>query len=59
MSLTADQHRALRLIASHQRRGVTEALMLAHGFQRDMLAGLVPAGLATVTTATIQWAEGR
>jgi hypothetical protein len=50
MSLSADQRRALRLLASHYRRGVTEAIMLANGFRRDMLAGLVLAGLVTVVT---------
>jgi len=29
-------------------RGLTKVLMLADGFTRDMLAGLVLAGLATV-----------
>lgn len=34
--------------------GVTEALMLAHGFRGEMLAGLVLAGLAAVTTDTMR-----
>jgi hypothetical protein len=53
MSLTADQRRALLLLASDE-RGATEALMLAHGFHREMLAGLVLAGLATVVTETMR-----
>jgi hypothetical protein len=32
--------------------GATEATMLAHGFRREMLAGQVLAGLATVVTET-------
>ena len=35
-------------------RGTTEDLMLANGFERDMLAGLVLAGLATVVTETMK-----
>jgi hypothetical protein len=53
MSLTADQRRAPRLLAQ-EAHGVTEALMLAHGFRRAMLAGLVLAGLARVTTDTMR-----
>jgi hypothetical protein len=34
--------------------GATEAMLFAHGFWREMLAGLVLAGLATVTTAFIR-----
>ena len=44
MALTGDQRRALALLASDE-RGVTEDLMLAHGFRGKMLAGL-----ATVVT---------
>jgi hypothetical protein len=43
----------LELLASDP-RGVTEALMLAHGFRRKMLAELVLAGLATVVTETMR-----
>jgi hypothetical protein len=56
--LTSDQRRALRILADAQRTGVTEALMLAHGFRREMLAGLVLAELATVVTRTMR-AGGR
>jgi hypothetical protein len=47
MSLTAEQWRALVWLARNT-HGATEATMLAHGFRREMLAGLVLAGLATV-----------
>jgi hypothetical protein len=50
-------HRALGLLASDQ-RGLTEALMLAHGFRREMLAGLVLAGLVTVATETMRAGRG-
>jgi hypothetical protein len=53
MRLTADQRRALRLLAGAP-HGVTEAMMLAHGFRREMLARLVLRGLATVTTGTMR-----
>jgi hypothetical protein len=52
-TMTADQRRALSLLVSDQ-HGATEALMLAHGFHREMLAGLVQAGLATVVTETMK-----
>jgi hypothetical protein len=56
--LTGDQRRALRVLVDAGRNGVTEALMLAHGFKREMLAGLVLAELATVVTRTVR-AGGR
>jgi hypothetical protein len=46
--LNADQRCALALLASDE-HGETEALMLALGFRREMLAGLVLAGLVTET----------
>ena len=51
--MTAEQRRALTLLSSDQ-HGATEALMLAHGFHREMLAELVQAGLATVVTETMR-----
>ena len=51
--LNADQRCALALLASDE-HGETEALMLALGFRREMLAGLVLAGLATVVTETLR-----
>jgi hypothetical protein len=53
MSLTADQRRALRLLANDP-HGITEALMSAHGFRREMLAGLVYAGFAMITTGRMR-----
>jgi hypothetical protein len=49
VSLTAEQRRALALLASDE-RGAAEALMTAHGFRREMLAELVLAGFVTVVT---------
>jgi hypothetical protein len=51
--MTADERRVLELLA-HDQHGATEAAMLAHGFRREMLAGLVLAGLATVVTDTMR-----
>jgi hypothetical protein len=51
--LSAEQRRALKLLARIP-GGATEATLFAHGFGREMLAGLVLAGLATVTTAFIR-----
>jgi hypothetical protein len=39
MTMTRDERRALKLLASNQ-RGVTEALMLARGFRRESWLGL-------------------
>jgi hypothetical protein len=46
-SLSAEQRRALALLASNLDGIIEELLVLAHGFNRDMIAGLVEAGLAT------------
>lgn len=40
------RHRVLKLLAGST-DGCTEAILLAHGFTVDMLAGLIRAGLAT------------
>jgi hypothetical protein len=52
-ALDVEQRRALTLLARIA-GGATEATLFAHGFCREMLAGLVLAGLATVTTAFIR-----
>jgi hypothetical protein len=52
-TLSAEQRRALKLLARIP-GGATEATLFAHGFWRETLAGLVLAGLATVTTAFIR-----
>jgi hypothetical protein len=50
--LGSERCRALQLLASSSRGATENPLVLAHGFSRDMLAGLVLAGLATVVTET-------
>ena len=52
MRLTAEQCRALELLASSQ-RGATQAVMIVHGFKTEMLAGLVLAGAAMVCTEIV------
>jgi len=47
-----DRRRALELLAA-SRDGVTETLMLAHGFRAELLAGLCIAGLATTTVERV------
>jgi hypothetical protein len=49
--LGGEQRRALQLLASTP-FGVTEAIMLVHGFTRQMLAKLVRTGLATAQSET-------
>jgi len=56
--MTPEQRRALRLLAEAGQRGITVALMLAHGFAAEMLTGLVRDGLA-VTAPGRPRAHGR
>src|SRR5258707_9104908 len=51
--MTRDQRRALRRL-SNVPRGIAETLMLAHGFRREVIAGLALAGLATVVTDAVR-----
>jgi hypothetical protein len=52
--LSTEQRRALELLASIPHGVAGDVLVLAHGFSRGMLAGLVLAGLATVITETLR-----
>jgi hypothetical protein len=47
-SPSADRRRALRVLADSS-DGCTEALMMAHGFKLELLAGLIRDGLATTS----------
>ena len=47
-----DRRRALELLAS-SRDGVTEAMMLAHGFTVEQMVELVHAGLASATAERV------
>jgi ABC-type amino acid transport substrate-binding protein len=52
--ITPERRRALQLLASSPYGVAAELLVLAHEFSRDMLAGLVVAGLATVVAETLK-----
>jgi hypothetical protein len=52
MPMSTERHRALRLLPGSP-LGVTEAIMLAHGFANAMLTVLVREGLATATPETV------
>jgi hypothetical protein len=47
--LSAEQRRALAVLAASGQIGFTDQLMMAHGFTFDLLANLIRAGLATAT----------
>jgi hypothetical protein len=47
--LSAEQHRALAMLADAGQRGCTDQLMMAYGFTFDLLASLVRDGFATAT----------
>jgi hypothetical protein len=49
MPLSAEQRRALVMLATTGQDGVAQALLSAHGFDASMIAGLVNRGLATLT----------
>jgi hypothetical protein len=53
MSLTAEQRRALAMLASGRQNGATQSLLCAHGFTVAMIAGLVNRGLATMTRENV------
>jgi hypothetical protein len=57
MAMSAGRHRALCLLAGSP-LGVTETIMLAHGFTVEMLGRLVLDGHATATPG-IMYAGGR
>jgi hypothetical protein len=52
--LNPERRRALQLLASSPSGVAAELLVLAHEFSRDMLAGLVVAGFATVVAETLK-----
>jgi hypothetical protein len=52
--LSPNAHRALQFLAKRPHGANEELLVLGHGFKRQMLAGLVLAGLATVVTETVR-----
>jgi hypothetical protein len=55
--MTADERRLLDLLAASD-DGCTEAILLAHGFARELIDSFVSAGLATATVVRA-FAAGR
>jgi hypothetical protein len=49
-----ERRRALQLLADVGQSGATQAIMLAHGFQTAMLAGMVKAGFVTEAIDTVR-----
>jgi hypothetical protein len=55
--VSREQRRALKKLAGTP-RGLTEHLLIAHGFSVEMLSGLVRAELATVVTEPLRESRG-
>jgi hypothetical protein len=53
-TLSENQRRLLELLNGAGAGGCAEALVLANGFNIELLTGLVRAGLATVATETVR-----
>jgi hypothetical protein len=58
MTLSAEQRRALATLARPGHNGATRPFLVAHGFSRAMISGLVNRGLVTLTVEKIR-AGGR
>jgi len=54
MSLTAEQRRALAMLATAGRDGVAQALLSAQGFDASLIAELVNLGLATLAAERVR-----
>ena len=54
MSLTAEQYRALAMLARASLDGASQTFLMAHGFCVSMIAGLVNNGLATLTREKVR-----
>ena len=54
MSLTAEQRRALAVLAGVGLDGTSQALLMAQGFSASMIAGLVNRGLATLACEKVR-----
>jgi hypothetical protein len=52
--LTAEQREALELLASDPQSATEELLVLAHGFDSDMIASLVRTGLAAAEREVVK-----
>jgi hypothetical protein len=56
--LSPKARKALSMLASSPGGAAEELVLIAYGFRREMLAGLVLAGLATVVTDILRSNEG-
>jgi hypothetical protein len=56
--LSAEQRRALAMLKTAGRDGLTQPLLVAHGFCASMLVDLVNQGLATLTSSKVR-ADGK
>jgi hypothetical protein len=52
--VSAEQRRALTMLAIAGRDGATQPILAAHGFGVTMIAGLVDQGLATMTPLKVR-----
>jgi hypothetical protein len=52
--LSAEQRRALAMLATPGHSGATQPFLFAHGFRRVMISGLVNRGLVTLTRENIR-----
>jgi hypothetical protein len=55
--LTAEQRRALAMLATAGLNGAPQALLSAHGFDASLIAELVNHGLATLTAEKVRAGE--
>ncbi len=58
MHFSADDRRALAMLATSGHDGVAQAWLSAHGFDASMIAGLVTQGMATITAEKVR-ADGK
>jgi len=58
MTLRADQRRALAMLASEGRNGVTQSLLTLYGFHPSTVAELVGRGLASITQENVRAGDG-
>jgi hypothetical protein len=54
MGLTAEQRRALAVLASAGLNGSSQTSLMAHGFCISMIAGLIKRGFATLTREKVR-----
>jgi hypothetical protein len=52
--LSAEQRRALAMLATAGRDGVTQGLLSSLGFDASMITGLVDKGLVTLTSSKVR-----